>query len=50
MPFLSKLGGFAIHPVHITQDAQDYIDLNSSLLNTQLSDRRMLAQVINEGF
>lgn len=50
MLFWSKLGGFGIHSVYVAQAAQDYMDLSSSLLNTALSHRHMLTQVINEGF
>lgn len=50
MLFWSKMRGFGIHPVYITQATQDYMDLSSSLLNTALSHRHMLTQVINEGF
>lgn len=49
MLLLSKLGSLGIHPVYVTQAAQDYAALSSSLLNTTLSQRHMLTQVINEG-
>jgi len=50
MLFWSKLGGFGIHSVYVAQAAEDYMGLSSSLLNTALSHRHMLTQVINEGF